>query len=185
MIILPKVFVPIEALIKPLFFLAGPVRGGGDWQRVCCELLERWCGACTIVIPQRYEVGHPLYDRQTWGREDGFDRQTPWERYYLEPASQFGCILFWLPAIDRTYVSDDPDFCYGRDTRGELGEWRGRSKILKELGQPRPKMVVGAERRFPGLSTIKQNFDLALSENYPIYPTLDETVQQAIEIARR
>lgn len=186
MIILPNVLVPQGTLVEPLFFLAGPVRGGGNWQLKAHSLLvQQMQGACSVVIPCRYKPGDPLYGLQEPGRTDVFERQVLWERYYLELASRRGCIAFWLPVIDKSSdVAEDPDFCYARDTRGELGEWRGRDKILKELCLPRPKMVVGAEVGFPGLSVIQANFDDALGENYPIYTTLPETIRAAVELAR-
>jgi hypothetical protein len=175
-IILPKVRVPRHYIKGPLFFLLGPVLGGGDWQRKCCELLFQNVGDCWIVNPCRYESGHPLFKhRATKGTVDNDSHQLDWERLYLALANQTGCIIAWLPNESKTHPRTDGE-PYACDTRGELGEWRGRM-IFSEI---RP-LVLGADPGFPGLKNITRNFQLAFSDpTFPIYSTLEETVDAAI-----
>lgn len=65
------------------------------------------------------------------------------------------------------------------DTRGELGEWRGRMMANKKL-----RVIVGAEPDFPGLSQIARNWNQALRKNIPIRSTLEEVVTIAIAKVR-
>lgn len=64
------------------------------------------------------------------------------------------------------------------DTRGELGEWRGRMIYDQTL-----RVVIGAKEGFRGLSQIQRNFNEALGYEFPIFKTLSETVDAAIKKA--
>jgi hypothetical protein len=107
------------------------------------------------------------------GEENRFERQTDWERHYLEQAAEkwpAGCIIFWLAEQKEPRQDGGP---YARDTYGEIGEWRGRM-----MRAPHLRVVVGAEKEFPGLSQIKRNFELALPD-LKIYDTMEEVVERA------
>ena len=181
-IILPKDLIELDDYQDhPLFFLAGPVRGGGDWQLFMCGMLERLVPDCIIAAPMRWDESHPLYAHrmQTEGME-AFERQLEWEQHYLEMAAEVhpkGCIIFWLGCQKEERTDSDP---YAMDTRGELGEWRGRM-----IYRPSLSVVVGAEEGFPGLSQIKRNFDAALFCDFPIYKTMGETAKAAILVAAK
>lgn len=181
-LILPKarpvlIGIPLESL--PLFFLAGPVQGGGDWQKDMSTMLAKAVGDCLIVNPCRYDPWHAQY----WQKLDGptvDERQTDWERYYLEQAARdwhSGCIVFWLPEQPAARDDGAP---YATDTRGELGEWRGRM-----MHDPDLRVVVGAEKCFPRLDVIERNFELALGSAFRIHETMEETVRAAARYAQR
>jgi len=174
-IVLPKTFVEIDNDYGPVFFLAGPIKGGNDWQYRVVKEIERYYVGFYAVLPNRYKNFHPLMLRKINGNENKFERQTSWERHYLNIASNLGCIIFWLPAEDKLNPRKDGEV-YARDTRGELGEWRGRMMHNKDL-----KVVIGAEEDFPGLSQIQRNFNEALNIQFPIYKTLSGTVEAAID----
>jgi hypothetical protein len=181
-LILPKTRANLGGLSAfPMFFLAGPILGGGDWQHAATKMLAQIWGGCVIVNPCRYGEEHPLY-RHRLPAIDGappFERQTDWERHYLEFAAgdaDHGCVIFWLPCQREPRSDGQP---YARDTYGELGEWRGRM-----MTHPHLRVVVGAEPDFPGLNVIKRNFDRALGRDFPIAETLEHTVMQAITLAR-
>lgn len=173
-LILPKSRIPVGRLEMPLFFGAGPIRGGADWQAECFESLNRADPEeGTLALPCRYQREHPLHGLQLKPTQGFFPRQTLWERYYLHFASQLGCIIFWLPTpVD--YIAES-GHSYARDTRGELGEWRAHL-----MHQPNYRLVIGAEPDFPGLDVIKANFHDALGDSFPFYDTLAETVQAAL-----
>jgi hypothetical protein len=181
-IILPKSNVslaPFRNPRLPFFFLAGPIKGGADWQYQMCLELEKRVGDFVVAIPCRYTAGHPLFAHKVEGDGTPFDRQLTWERYYLELASIRGCIIFWLPAESRSHPRDD-GLPYAMDTRGELGEWRWRMKRTAQV-------VIGAEPDFPGLSVIQRNFNLALGykdEDFPIYPNLETLAEKAVEMCQ-
>lgn len=175
-VILPKTFVELGPSSK-LFFLAGPVRGGGDWQYQCCLELAKHLSDFTVAIPTRYGTDHPLMAYRVPGDENMFDRQLTWERYYLEFAANWGCILFWLPEEDKEHPHPGPE-PYGMDTRGELGEWRGQMMYSGSY-----RVVIGAEAGFHGLSQIQRNFDQALKRKFTIHETLEATVAAAVHEA--
>lgn len=87
-IILPKTLCRIDPNYGPLFFLAGPVLGADDWQAECCNILRKHIPHFYAALPCRYAETHPLFQFRMKGKENHFDRQTTWERYYLELAAQ-------------------------------------------------------------------------------------------------
>ena len=93
-------------------------------------------------------------------------------------AAMVGCLIFWLPCESKIYprTGGEP---YAMDTRGELGEWRGRL-----MNDPDLRIVIGAEPGFPGLSQISRNFSLATKSDFPIYGSLAETIAAAIKMAK-
>lgn len=175
-IIFPNTLCSVDRL--PLFFLAGPIAGGGDWQEHCCMLLSQQLSTeFYVASPVRYDRNHPLRAYELDGTRNYFSRQLLWERYYLDIAGRphrWGCIIFWLPEESETDPRAD-GFPYAMDTRGELGEWRGRM-----MYDGYSHVVIGAEPGFPGLDQIVTNFRVAISNSFPIYPTLTETVKAAL-----
>ncbi len=179
-IVLPKTLCDIDLSYGPFFFLAGPVHGGDDWQAKCCWEIRSHILNFYAALPCRYMETHALVSFRQIGKENYFDRQLTWERHYLELAATAtnGCLIFWLPCESKANprVDGEP---YAMDTRGELGEWRGRMMFDNNL-----RVVVGAGAGFPGLSQIQRNFNQALGIDFPIYPTLAETVAAALAKVR-
>lgn len=184
-LILPRTFVENSITEKfPLFFLAGPVQGGGNWQEECCiELAQRITSGFFVVVPCRWHSLDRLYGFRVSGLEEIFSSQTEWEHYYLNLANvrsrtHQGCIIFWLPRESRKSPRGDGQ-PYARDTYGELGRW-GRSAALSGA-----RVIVGAETDFPGLSSIQKNLNLdANGSQITIWPTLAETVEQAVHFVK-
>lgn len=176
-LLLPKTFVDLQPTNLPLFFLAGPIKGGDNWQATCSEMLTERLPSCTIASPRHYTQTHRLFQYKITGEEDMFERQTDWERFYLYRAALDGCIIFWLPRESLTEPRTDGS-PYARDTYGELGEWRGHLQHYRNL-----RVAIGAEADFPGLSVLTRNFKLALGQDYPIYTSLEETIAAAINFA--
>lgn len=170
----------------PVFFLAGPVRGGGDWQKDCAEMIVKAVPCARIAIPYYHtsEEHFPLREIARQGTGAECSRQLNWERYYLDLASKIGCVIFWLPAESKTKPRTDG--MYACDTRGEIGEWRGRL-----MGNRNLRVVVGGEtdkgkpkgEGFYGFDQIERNFKEAVGSDFMIYPTLNETVESAIRKA--
>jgi hypothetical protein len=175
-ILLPKNLYDLRSDWGPLFFLAGPTLGAGDWRRTFCKELEKISPNFCAALPCRYRTRHPLMRYHIKGKRNYFDRQLTWERFYLHRAD---CIVFWLPCESKKRPRKDKN-PYAMDTRGELGEWRGHL-----VHNPNLKVIVGAEPDFPGLSQIQRNFNLALRMDFPIYPTLAQTAAAAAATSRR
>jgi len=176
-VILPKTFVQPESIIGPLFFFMGPVRGGEDWQHLCYRKILAKINHFTAVIPIPYLDDHPLRSVQLAGDGKYFERQLPWERYYLEAAAIRGCILTWLPKESATEPRVRGP--YAQDTYGELGEWRGRL-----MANPDLRIVIGSQEEFPGLDTIRRNYTLALKRDFPFHSSLDEVVDAALRMVK-
>lgn len=177
-IIFPKTHLEIPKNI-PVFFLAGPVRGGDDWQYKTTQLLQEQMGDTEfyVAIPYYLKVlpdEHPLFKIKAEGDDSFFERQLNWERHYIDLASKQGCLIFWLPEESKTNprIGGGP---YATDTRGELGEWRGLLMNNKNL-----HVVVGGEEGFDGFDVLSRNFKLAIDADFPIYNSLFETVAAAI-----
>lgn len=179
-IILPKTFYEKKDDL-PVFFLAGPVRGGDDWQQACCREIQKYISDFYIAIPYYHKElseDHPFIALRVMGDENYFERQLNWERYYLDLASTNGCVIFWLP-VESTINPRIGGGPYATDTRGELGEWRGRL-----MNNPKLKVVVGGDADFISMSQIERNFKLAVRPDFPIYATLAETVKAAVVLAQ-
>lgn len=174
-LILPTNFIDVQS--ARVFFLAGPVLGGGDWQHEAIKSLWKSEMGAYIVCPVRYPETHELYKYGLSG-SNPFTRQAEWERYYLELASKQGCILFWLPEESKLDPRPAGNGPYARDTYQELGEWRMRMKFEKA------RVVIGMERGFPGASVTSFNFRAVLGDTFDFENSLEDTVQAAIKMAR-
>ncbi len=177
-IVLPKTSCHLDFSYGPGFFLAGPVKGGDDWQYACCQEIRKHIANFYAVIPCPYPKDHPLQKFRMEGNDNLFDRQLNWERHYLDEIGRYGCILFWLPCESKIKPRGDGG-PYASDTRGELGEWRGRLMHNRNL-----RVVIGAESAFPGLDVIHRNFNLATRAFFPIYETMEKTVAAAVARAK-
>lgn len=203
-LILPKNGVVLDLKSgEHLYFLAGPIRGAGDWQSKAIKMLTEKDPACYIVCPCRYvEQNHDLsryslpatkLPSETDDIREfpeymlEFPDQTRWERYYLAKAAHLGSIIFWLPQEDANNPRKKEDGPYARDTYGELGRWSIRHALQHNpFGQEKQvKIVVGAEPTFPGLSVIQKNFDDDHGKPFTIYTTLEDTIDQAITLANQ
>jgi hypothetical protein len=168
-LVLPKNLIDHEN--KPVFFLAGPVLGGGDWQSKAYFLLKEKLD-CIIAIPQLYPEGQPILT-DLLPAQSKFADPLNWERHYMDLSATTGCLIFWLGAENETNPRSDGK-PYAMSTRGELGEWSYRLKHDTNL-----RVVVGADPDFPGLRHIQKSF----GQGFPIYKTLDETIEAAIKVA--
>lgn len=178
-ILTPKSFYKPDPEYGPLFFLAGPVRGGDDWQKKCCEEIEKLIPNFYAAIPYYHNAGEifPLLEKGEASNSDEivFARQLDWERYYLEYAAKHGCIIFWLPEESKTNPRGPGEGAYATDTRGEIGRWSVELKY-----NPTYRVVVGAEPGFPSVSQIERNFGFDQSKEVRFPGTLTETVREAV-----
>jgi|WetSurMetagenome_2_1015567.scaffolds.fasta_scaffold08426_6 hypothetical protein len=178
-VIIPKNYCETDSNWGPLFFLAGPVQGGGGWQTDCLLSIKELLADFYVAIPYGKESQSRIdFLREHYhlccGKTDRFQRQLEWERYYMEIAANRGCLIFWLPNESQEEPRKDGK-PYATDTRGEIGEWRGRMMFNKNL-----RVVVGGEDGFPGLRTIKRNFDSALKCDFPVHSSLFLTIKAAL-----
>ena len=180
-ILVPKKLAKFTTLQeRPFFFLAGPIRGGSDWQHQMCLELQQLAANCVIACPCRWHEwpgGHPLAEHFVDLPGGDFPHQLDWERRYLDLAGRSysrGCIIFWLPAESATRPHPGPE-PYAMDTRGELGRWS-----VHKAYNPTVRVVVGAGEGFFGLSQIRRNLCADMDKDFPIYPTMAETAAAAM-----
>lgn len=165
-LVLPRNIIDTDG--EPVFFLAGPVLGGGDWQSKAFFLLKEELD-CIIAIPMLYPTGHPILADLSPAQSKSLN-SLEWERYYMDKAATSGCLIFWLGNEDKTNPRQDGN-SYAMSTRGELGEWSYRLKHEHNL-----RVVIGADDSFPGLKQIRLSF----GSDFPIFNSLQETINAAI-----
>lgn len=176
-IILPKHDVSENELKKlPLFFLIGPIKGGGDWQVRMFIELRKTVGPCHVAIPCRWNEKHALHQYSV-GKLGTYARQLEWEQRYIERAftNKRSCVVAWLPEESKTNSRQDGN-PYARDTIGEIEYFRGLLRYDRGL-----MLVMGGELGFPGLDVIRCNFDYTKKDVFPFYDSIAATAAAAVK----
>lgn len=203
-LILPKTVVKINPRVRNLYFLAGPIQGGDDWQATAAKLLGELDPDCYVVCPCRYNNNHELFqyrisdtDSEYMAADENdlfpqtapFPNQTLWERFYMELASYYGCIIFWLPK--ESVLHPRKEGPYAQDTYGEISRWSIKSANVEmfsvrepfySIHPPHANVVIGAEKGFFGLETIKTNLTADHLREFPVYTSLEETVKAGVRL---
>ena len=184
-IILPKVIERVNP-DKPLIFMAGPIRGGGDWQSKMVEELISQCGDVQIACPSRWTNEHLLSKFFIRPFSNASNRQLHWERHYMELSAldnkQFGTLLFWLGLEDQNSPHPGPE-PYAMDTRREIGKFTAFKKMRRLNRELDCRMVVGGSEDFYGLSVIRDELDDAEDKEFPFYTSMKELAAAALKIA--
>jgi len=138
----PKYVIPNEYRDRRIYFLAGPIRGGGQWQMRAAELLWEKSPGCVVADPSRWETTEKaaasetaaerikLHRSNSIGKWDGvkYPNQASWESEHMRLASETGTLLFWLPKQSTTGIRPKKDGVYAQDSRVEIGIWIERVK---------------------------------------------------------
>ena len=182
-IYVPKQIVPLTPTIEsPLLFLAGPIRGGGDWQSHMAEHAMSREPSALVTCPSRWDSKHRLAKHfyQPFSKAD--NRQLVWERHYLKQAGLEpnvpGCVIFWLGLESAEHPHPGPE-PYAMDTRREIGKFTAFAEMMKI------RMVVGGHRDFHGLDVILLELSEAVGKPFPFYESMEEVVDHAIKTARQ
>ncbi len=164
----------------PFFYLAGPVRGGGDWQAHMCQILNNVVGECIIAVPCRWEKTHPLKRAFIGNIDPRYKKQTEWEQFFIEKAltRPRSCVICWLEEESQTHPRTDGG-PYGRDTYGELGYFRGLMEGVSSFFRHTFPLVLGGSEAFPGLSVIKCNFNYTYGSDFPFATSMEEVATRA------
>jgi hypothetical protein len=181
----PEEGVSLEPTLRaPLFFLAGPILGGDDWEfRMANRILKqepqalivhasRWSG--TKRSMRYYHPAFPELDKQ----------QLVWKRHYfrkagLEP-NVCGCVIFWLPLESMTNDPHPGPEPYATNTQRDLGKFIAFAETTRNM-----RVVIGGNPRFYGLEAILFELSNATGEEFPFHETKKETIDRAIVIARQ
>lgn len=150
----------IVQISGPVIFLAGPIQGAPDWQKVAIKLIQQASGV-TIANPRRHYLDG----------EFDYAKQVDWETNLLNQAAENGVILFWLAKEE----IHDCDRAFAQTSRFELAEWKVRHQTQGT------RLVIGIEPGFTNERYIRRRF----GQDCPavqIFATLKETVKAATEL---
>jgi hypothetical protein len=151
----------IVEYIGPVVFLAGPIQGAPDWQNEAAGLIHSYDENLIVASPRKdYHPGEFIYERQ-----------VDWETNYLNRASEWGAVLFWLAL----QAEDTPGRSYAQTSRFELGEWKVRHQVNAT------KLVVGIEEGFGNERYIRRRFSQDCP-NVPILSSLPDTCRTAVDL---
>ena len=182
-IFVPKKIVQLTPTREsPLFFLAGPIRGGGDWQSHMAERIMEHGQSAHITCPSRWDGTHRLAKHFYQPFTQADNRQLVWERHYLTQAGLElkvpGCVIFWLGLESETDPHPGPE-PYAMDTRREIGKFTAYAEMCDV------RMVVGGDRNFYGLDVILFELSEAYGKPFPFYETMEGLADEAFYTARR
>ena len=169
-----KVIIPTTL---PVLFLAGPIRNAPKWQDALIKELFPKQESIFIASPTR-ELSKEMMIHTEPDKDDyqTVKRQRAWEQYYMNQASESGCILFWLP--EEASPKEHPEKIYAHITMMELGLWIARKKL-----NPNLNIVIGTDKKFPEWSTIKFELDTEVP-SIPISYSITETIENALELIK-
>lgn len=179
-IVVPKRYIPLTPVCFPIF-LAGPVLGGGDWQRHFIEhfmnfSVHKWSDSyrekvlplIKFIVPCRWDETHPLaehfadvYELIEIPDEYIEKSQTSWEFFYLDYiVFHGGVIVFGLFPESKEAPRTD-GLPYAGDTRGEIGRW---STIASS--NDFQNILIGAHPEFLGIKVISKDLQLQFGSEW-------------------
>jgi hypothetical protein len=138
----PKCVIPEEYKGRKVFFLAGPIRGGGGWQMKAAESLWAKYPGCIVVDPtrgasaeksaksdeERERIAEHRKNAIGIKDENLYPGQAGWESDHMKMASEKGTLIFWLERESKTEPRPQGKGVYAQDTRVEIGMWLERIK---------------------------------------------------------
>lgn len=180
-IYVPKKIVPLSPTKeKPLFFLAGPIRGGGDWQAQAAQCILSKNVDALIACPSRWTEEHQLAKHFFEPFGQAGNRQLHWEQHYLKQAGLEprvpGCIIFWLGLESETDPHPGPE-PYAMDTRREIGKFPAYTEMKPT------RLVVGGHQKFYGLDVILTELEEACDRPVKFHEQMGSLVEEAYKIA--
>lgn len=181
-IYVPKQILPLTPTTEsPLFFLAGPIRGGGDWQADMAEHILDRAPSALVACPSRWNSEHRLAQHLNQPFSQADNRQLVWERHYLKQAGLEpnvpGCVIFWLglESTDAPHPGPEP---YAMDTRREIGKFTAYAEMT------RVRIVMGGDRNFHGLDVILFELSEAFGRTFQFFETMAEVADHAIALSQ-
>jgi hypothetical protein len=163
-IIFPPKYEKVEG---PLIFIAGPIQGAMNWQKLAIEIIRSMDSEINIACPRR------VLDREK-DKKFVYEEQVDWETHYLNRAGANGAIMFWLAKEFRHTC----ERAYAQTSRFELGEWKTKHQ-LRGI-----KLTVGIEEGFTGARYMKRRLSQDCPD-VPVLSNLEETCRKAVELSSR
>ena len=182
-IYIPKQIIPLRPTVdSPLFFLAGPIRGGGDWQSDMAEQILNQEPSAHIACPSRWNSEHRLARHFHQPFSQAGNLQLVWERHYLRQAGLKdgvpGCVIFWLGLESASHPHPGPE-PYAMDTRRELGKFIAFAEMMNV------RIVIGGDRKFYGLDVILFELNETTEKPFLFHETMADVVTHAAMTARQ
>jgi hypothetical protein len=176
LLFLPRTRIP-HRIPDPFFQFDGPIQGGADWQARGFRYLHQKLPYFAVAVRNKYDSRHELFLFTVKTHRNSFHNSSCWERYCRDIVLRlkYGCLVFWLPVEDKSQPRHDGGV-YGDETRGTLNECAKRFRREGPLN-----IVIGAEEGFPGLKKIREEFNYASDGSFIFQPTLEATLDAAIE----
>jgi hypothetical protein len=159
----PEDFTTAE--FEPVYFLAGPIQGAPNWQADASEYIKAHVpGRNTHIANPRREVMNSRFI---------YDQQVGWEKRYLRRAAQWGAMIFWLAAQDRT-LPYRKGRAYAQTTRMEFGRAIGWLDYDSDV-----KISLGIDPGYEG----SEDYYLHTAREYSmlVFDTLENTVDHALK----
>ncbi len=174
-----KVLVPVPTGM-PVLFAAGPIRNAPPWHYDAMRLVLAKDAPVFFVAPIRdIAVDLSEYIEKDNANYEVFPQQRALEQHYMyqaaNPEDASGCIMFWL--CGEQLPKEDPDKVYAHMTTFELAKWIERAKLV-----PGTRIVIGTDGKFPEFHTIEFEIATELGVDFPIYRTLEDTVDAALTL---
>lgn len=142
----PKYAIPPELADRKIFFLAGPIRGGGNWQMRAAEIIWKKYPGSIVADPTRWDkvaekansvekdaiLKHLMYSIGKLD-ESTFPRQAIWEKVHMLKSAGKGKLLFWFEKESENDPRPKDEGVYAQDTRVEAGMWIEKLKQNNKL----------------------------------------------------
>jgi hypothetical protein len=137
-----------------VIFLAGPVQGARDWQKLLCEMVLDKLPDAVIATPRA--TG---FDKSTFE----YDAQVRWEQTMLRKAGfAGGVIVFWLEAQDHS-IPYEIGRAYAQTTRFEIGEAIGWRSLEDKVS-----IIIGIDPGYTPNGGGSENYVRWLAHEYDI-----------------
>jgi len=160
-IIFPPKYEKVEG---PLIFIAGPIQGAMNWQKLAIDIIRSMDSEINIACPRR------ALDRER-DKKFVYEEQVDWETHYLKAAGANGAVMFWQ-AKEFKHTCER---AYAQTSRFEIGEWKTMHQWK------RTKLVVGIEDGFTGARYMKRRLSQDCPD-VPVLSNLEETCRKAVEL---
>jgi hypothetical protein len=177
-LILPKSKIPLKK--QKLFYLAGPVEGGGGWQKKAISILRKDFPEAYFAFRCPFNEMRRLRRFALKGEEEQYSSEAEWRRDQMEFAAMSGCLMFWLGPQDKEEEADFTKIPYGLIASREEAVWAFRLFYNNKL-----RVVIGVHHSFPGHDEIVENLLDLFGANFHVYNRLPDLLEAAALRAKK
>lgn len=176
-LVLPKTSVSLKK--QRFFYFAGPVEGGGGWQKKAISVLRKNFPEAYFAFNCRFNEMRRLRRFAVKGDEEQYPSNAEWRRAHMEEAAMHGCLVFWLGPQDKEEEADFSKIPYGWLASHEEAEWAFRLFYNNKL-----RVTIGVHHSFPGHDEIVENLRILFGAKFPIYTHLPDLLVATAERAK-